>query len=129
MRESKHTARLIILAVILVFFLVAVVTARSAASWNECSLYRGVYQVQCLSVRRAVYAVWGFEAPAAMRVAACETGRTWNVWATNGQYWGVFQMGSHERATYGFAWNVWEQARGAHRYWSRAGWSPWAQCR
>jgi hypothetical protein len=51
-----------------------------------------------------------------------------SVWAENGQYLGLFQMGSYARARYGHATNAWGQARAAHRYWLAAGWSPWT-CR
>lgn len=61
----------------------------------------------------------------AWRVAGCETGYTYSVWANNGQYLGLFQMGSFARSRYGHGWNPWAQARAAHRYYRDAGWSPW----
>ncbi len=61
----------------------------------------------------------------AYRVAACETGNTFNIWATNGQYKGLWQMGSSERRRFGHAWNAWEQAKAAHKYYKIAGWRPW----
>jgi hypothetical protein len=62
-----------------------------------------------------------------MSVVACETGRTYSAWASNGQYLGIFQMGSHERYTYGHGNNVWAQAKAAYRYFVASGrdWSPW----
>lgn len=62
-----------------------------------------------------------------MSVVHCETGGTYSVWATNGQYRGLFQMGSWERARYGHGNNPWAQARAASRYFfaSGADWSPW----
>lgn len=64
----------------------------------------------------------------AVRVASCETGGTFDVWAKNGQYLGLFQMGSSERARYGHGWNPWVQARAARRYFLASGrdWSPWS---
>jgi len=65
----------------------------------------------------------------AFRVAGCETGGTYNIYARNGQYLGIFQMGSHERARFGHGWNVWDQAKAAHKYYVLAGgWQPWT-CR
>lgn len=59
----------------------------------------------------------------ALRVAWCES--RWRIYARNGQYLGVFQMGRAERARFGFAWNAWTQARAARRYYRLAGWQPW----
>jgi hypothetical protein len=66
----------------------------------------------------------------AWSVARCETGGTMSVWANNGQYLGLFQMGSFARSTYGHSTNPWGQARAAHRYYVASGrdWSPWT-CR
>lgn len=61
----------------------------------------------------------------AWEVARCETGGTFSVWANNGQYLGLFQMGDYARSRYGHGWNPWAQARAAHRYYRDAGWSPW----
>ena len=76
---------------------------------------------------RAIYHVFGPYASQAMRVVHCETGGTYSVWASNGQYLGLFQMGSWERRTYGHGSNPWAQARAAHRYFVASGrdWSPW----
>jgi hypothetical protein len=61
----------------------------------------------------------------ALRVARCESG--FSIYAHNGQYLGLFQMGSFARARYGHAWNAWAQARAAYRYFIDSGrdWSPW----
>jgi hypothetical protein len=63
----------------------------------------------------------------AWQVARCETGGTMSVWANNGQYLGLFQMGSYARSAYGHSVNPWGQARAAHRYYVASGrdWSPW----
>jgi hypothetical protein len=68
----------------------------------------------------------------AWAVARCETGGTFDVWARNGIYRGIFQMGTNERATYGHGNDPWSQARAAHRYYVASGrdWSPWdPRCR
>lgn len=61
-------------------------------------------------------------------VSGCESGHS--VWARNGQFLGLFQMGSWERSTFGHGWNPWAQAFAAARYFVASGrdWSPW-QCR
>jgi hypothetical protein len=61
----------------------------------------------------------------AMQIVRCETGGTYYPWASNGQYLGIFQMGSVERATYGYGSNVWAQAKAAYAYYSHAGFGPW----
>ena len=61
----------------------------------------------------------------AQQVAECESGPHIWPYATNGIYWGAFQFGPYARAVFGFAWNIWEQARAAHRYYVKAHWSPW----
>jgi hypothetical protein len=63
--------------------------------------------------------------PTAMRIVNCETGGNYTPWSANGQYLGIFQMGSRERATYGHGDNVWAQAKAAYHYFLVAGWSPW----
>jgi hypothetical protein len=64
----------------------------------------------------------------AVRVAKCESGWSMTPRAQNGQYLGMFQMGSFARGRYGHSSNPWGQARAAARYYRDAGWSPWA-CR
>lgn len=62
----------------------------------------------------------------AVAVARCESGLS--VWAKNGQYLGLFQMGSYARARYGHGNNAWVQARAAYHYFRDSGrdWSPWS---
>lgn len=75
---------------------------------------------------RIVFGAYGDQA---VDVADCETGGKFSVWAGYGkhQYWGLFQMGTSERARYGHGWNAWAQARAAKRYFIASGrdWSPW----
>lgn len=64
----------------------------------------------------------------AQRVALCEGGRPVpSVNARNGQYLGIFQMGSFARSMYGHGRDAWSQARAAYRYFVASGrdWSPW----
>lgn len=61
---------------------------------------------------------------AALNVAWCESGL--RPWAKNGQYRGIFQMGSYERGRFGHSSrNVWVQARAARKYFLRSHWHPW----
>jgi hypothetical protein len=78
--------------------------------------------------KRAICSVFGRHCSQALRVAYCETGGTYSVYARNGQYLGLFQMGSYARARYGHSWNAWGQAQAAYRYFVASGrdWSPWA---
>ncbi|MBA2742694.1 MAG: hypothetical protein H0U46_11885 [Actinobacteria bacterium] len=82
----------------------------------------------------AIEYVFGGYADQAKRVAACESGDTDGdlspsvVYASNGQYQGMFQMGSSERSIYGHGSTPLEQARAAYAYFVASGrdWSPWA---
>ncbi len=64
----------------------------------------------------------------ALRVARCESRLHTN--ARNGQYLGLFQMGSLARQLYGHGPSAEKQARAARRYFIASGrdWSPWS-CR
>lgn len=79
----------------------------------------------------AIRFVFGRYADEALSVAWCES--RLDVWATNGQYVNILQMGYNERRAYG--WHVAGSpplvaARAAYRYFAATGydWSPW-QCR
>jgi hypothetical protein len=69
--------------------------------------------------------VFGPYCQQALNVSWCES--KWYIWAQNGQYLGLFQMGSWERRTYGHGSGAWAQARAAKRYFISSGrdWSPW----
>jgi len=73
----------------------------------------------------AIRFVFGDRAGEALGVAWCES--RFRTWARNGQYLGLFQMGSSERARFGHGDTALEQARAAKRYYDLSGWSPW-QC-
>lgn len=64
----------------------------------------------------------------ALAVSWCES--KWYIWAQNGQYKGIFQMGSSERRLFGHGPGAWAQARAAYKYFVQSGrdWSPWT-CR
>ena len=74
---------------------------------------------------RAICQAFGRFCSQAIAIARCES--SLNVYAHNGQYLGLFQMGSYARARYGHSWTAWGQARAAYRYFRDVGysWSPW----
>lgn len=76
----------------------------------------------------AICHVFGTYCSEAISVASCESGRTFDTKAENGQYLGIFQMGSHERATYGHGRSALAQSRAAYAYFAASGrdWSPWS---
>jgi hypothetical protein len=77
----------------------------------------------------AINYVFGSYATQADHVASCESGHS--IFARNGQYLGLFQMGSSERTRYalGRYRTALDQARAAWRYFVASGyrWGPW-QC-
>jgi hypothetical protein len=78
-----------------------------------------------LPPRKAICSVFGSYCRQAVSVAWCESRLRTN--ARNGQYLGLFQMGSYERSLFGHGRTAHDQARAAHRYFLRSGrdWSPW----
>lgn len=78
------------------------------------------------SAQEAIAYVFGPYASQALTVAWCES--RYSIWAANGQYLGLFQMGDFARARYGHGANAWAQAVSAYRYFADSGfdWSPWA---
>jgi hypothetical protein len=78
------------------------------------------------AVRRAVQVWPKAQRGTALAVAWCES--RFETWARNGQYWGIWQLGKHERAKYGYGPTALAQARGAVRLWRARGWEPWS-CR
>ena len=78
------------------------------------------------SPAKAICHVFGSYCRQALQVARCESGYQTN--AQNGQYRGLFQMGSSERQLFGHGGSALKQARAAYRYFVRSGrdWSPWS---
>ena len=99
-----------ILLAVLAFALPATASPQESTSYNA-------------SVIRHVFGVYGDQA---VRVAWCES--RLHIWSRNGQYLGLFQMGSYARARYGHGWNAWVQSRAAYHYFRDSGrdWSPWS---
>jgi hypothetical protein len=78
------------------------------------------------SPRKAICYVFGDYCGQAVRVARCESGL--QTTARNGQYLGMFQMGTSERQLFGHGATPLAQAQAAYRYFVRSGrdWSPWS---
>jgi hypothetical protein len=81
------------------------------------------------SARQAICYVFGPYCQQALRVAYCES--RYSIWAQNGQYVNIFQMGYSERRRYG--WHdagspAWQAALAAWRYFVASGysWRAWA---
>jgi hypothetical protein len=99
---------------------VAALRARVAA--------RDARRLAKLPPRRAICTVFGSYCQEAVAVAWCES--RLQTTAQNGQYLGLFQMGSNERGLFGHGDSAHAQAQAAHRYFVLSGrdWSPWG-CR
>jgi hypothetical protein len=106
-RHRRHAARL------------RVVLRRQQAT-------RRLQALQKAPPRQAICNVFGRYCGEAIRVASCESHL--NVTAQNGQYLGLFQMGSSERRRFGHGRTAYQQAMAAHRYFMLSGrdWSPWS---
>ena len=87
-----------------------------------------VRKLASLPPRTAICTVFGSYCQEALAIASCESRLSTK--AQNGQYLGLFQMGSYERRLFGHGQSARDQAVAAHRYFVRSGrdWSPWA-CR
>lgn len=98
--------------------------ARAEANATEAT---AAIPVPLGDIPRIIYAIFGGYGAAALDVAKCESGLRPS--ATNGQYFGLFQMGSMERAVYGgSSLDPTEQTRAAYAYFVASGsdWSPWS---
>lgn len=74
----------------------------------------------------AICSVFGGYCSQAISVARCESGLS--VYASNGQYLGLFQMGTYARSRYGHSYTAYGQARAAYGYFRDSGysWAPWS---
>jgi hypothetical protein len=114
--------RLVLIALVVALAISAAAQAMSSGCYGSC-----VTKEQMRQARLAIWKVFGSYASEALGVARCESG--YSVRAYNGQYLGLFQMGSWERGKYGHhATSPWLQAKAAYRYFVATGrdWSPWS---
>jgi hypothetical protein len=95
---------------------------RKAIARREARLLNG------MKPRQAICHVFGRYCSQAVNVAWCES--RLSTTARNGQYLGMFQMGSYERRLFGHGSSPHAQAIAAHKYFVLSGrdWSPWG-CR
>jgi len=89
---------------------------------------RRLAAVEAAKPQNVICRVFGDHCREALAVSGCESG--WSTNAQNGQYLGLFQMGSMERQLFGHGPTARAQAVAARRYFVRSGrdWSPWS-CR
>ncbi len=76
---------------------------------------------QAGSSEQAIRSVFGRYGQQAVNVARCESGL--RTWASNGQYLGLFQMGSWARSRFGHGADAYTQARAAYAYFRVNGYS------
>ena len=95
------------------------------------SLRRALYKHEArrqavMSPKEAICDVFGRYCDEAVAVSWCESRLTTT--AQNGQYLGLFQMGTYARQLFGHGRTARDQAVAAHRYFVRSGrdWSPWS---
>ena len=101
---------------------------RTVAALRRAVATRDARRLAASSPRAAICDVFGSYCDEAVAVARCES--QLSPTAQNGQYLGLFQMGSYERRLFGHGSSAREQAIAARRYFMRSGrdWSPWS-CR
>jgi hypothetical protein len=87
---------------------------------------RQLAAVRSAGPAEAIRRVFGKYWQQAIQVSRCESGL--QTTAQNGQYLGLFQMGSYARALYGHGPTAYQQAKAAHAYFvdSGYGWGPWS---
>ena len=87
---------------------------------------RRLASLEAASPRTAICRTFGEYCQEALAVSRCESGLRTD--ARNGQYLGLFQMGSSERRLFGHGTVAVDQAEAAHRYFVASGrdWSPWS---
>ena len=109
----------------------AAARADAARSRAQLARHRVVVRQHRLAIvskspMKAICYVFGDYCGEALRVARCESG--YHTTAQNGQYLGLFQMGTSERTLFGHGPTALAQARAAYRYFLRSGrdWSPWS---
>jgi hypothetical protein len=87
---------------------------------------RRLAAVESATPQNVICRVFADRCQEALAVARCESG--WRTDAQNGQYLGLFQMGSDERRIFGHGPSAVEQAVAAHKYFIASGsnWGPWS---
>ncbi len=105
-------------------------TQRKAVAAKRALAHRATTRrlaaLQLASPQAVICRVFGANCREALAVSRCESGL--QTAAQNGQYLGLFQMGTNERQLFGHGPSALEQARAAYRYFVASGrdWSPWS---
>jgi hypothetical protein len=105
-------------------------TQRRAAAARRTIAHRAQLRrlaaVEAAMPQNVICRVFGDHCREALAVSSCESG--FRTEAQNGQYLGLFQMGSSERRIYGHGSTATAQAVAAHRYFVASGsdWGPWS---
>jgi hypothetical protein len=109
----------------------SLVQARQKAAAAKTALahrqkVRRLAAYQAATPANVICRIFGAHCQDALAVSRCESGLRTD--AQNGQYLGLFQMGSNERRIYGHGSTATVQATAAHRYFIDSGsnWSPWS---
>jgi len=97
-----------------------------AAALRRKRLARRLAVAKPETTQSVICRIFGSYCHEALRVSQCESGLHTD--AQNGQYLGLFQMGTSERRIFGHGPSAEEQAQAAHRYFVASGrdWSPWS---
>lgn len=101
--------------------------AEKAVAWLQHMVAaRQERRLEKLSPKAAICDAFDSYCDEAIQVAWCES--RLQPTARNGQYLGLFQMGSYARELYGHGSTAHDQAVAAHRYFVSSGrdWSPWS---
>lgn len=100
--------------------------AKDRAALERLRQVRMLAAVRRQTPQDVICDVFGRYCSQALQVARCESG--FQTTARNGQYLGLFQMGSSERSLFGHGASAEAQSKAAWRYFVRSGrdWSPWS---
>ncbi|TML18987.1 MAG: hypothetical protein E6G28_12755 [Actinobacteria bacterium] len=99
---------------------------RQIATLRRALHAREMLSLKSASPREAICGAFGDNCSEAVDVAWCES--RLQTTAQNGEYLGLFQMGTLARHLFGHGSTAWAQATAAHRYFVYSGrdWSPWS---
>ena len=127
MTNHKATTAIAIIVLALVIMATSIGRAAAAPPRRGTVAYCKAHSAGMIERKCIIRVIFGrAHGRGAVRVAWCES--RLDPRASNGQYKGVFQMGSSERARYGHGPTVEAQSRAAKRYFIDSGsdWSPWS---
>jgi hypothetical protein len=117
---------IIILAITIVLLLIVTSDADAHYKPGRHNAIHAIQKAFCGKAHRSCR-----EGKEAVEVVECEAAQYWDQdrpqEAKNGQYEGMFQMGTEERKKWGHGPDPWKQAIAAFRYYVASGrdWSPW----